>query len=509
PAAWDITTGDPSIFLAIAEGRKTGFNFTHPEVANKIVGNVSYYGTEPPHFHGTAVAGTAAGDTDNGLGLSSIGFNCRMYTLYGYNPVVQLDSLLNMGIRVFNMSFGNTSGELVEEEAMEDAYLRGAILIASAGNDPTALRSYPAAYDHVISVTSVGDQMNHDKVIGDPSTAHWHGSSVDLVAPGHDVVVPINSQSYAYGNGSSYAAPMVAGLVGLMLSVNPCLSPDDVELILKATALPVDNLPINAAYTGQLGAGLIQADAAVQMAQSYASALPTIPKLNPSFHHYITCDDDLDLNLHVSGTRNPLSTHHQWNLYEQSNTNQSIDQMAWWQVSPNGYNRDTLVFSTVLQPNTHYMVKRGVWDGCTPWFERRQYNIQAPSCFVQFGYALDAEPDANGCVTEYKVSGENLDLVDRVSFILVGATTRSYTDFSLPFRQPIAPYQDTQITATLHFHNGKTYTLTENIPTCDPLIPWRSAVEETLVSTAELSLYPNPVMGEEVQLQHPASAHLA
>ncbi|MEL6538479.1 MAG: S8 family peptidase, partial [Bacteroidota bacterium] len=299
---------------------------------------------------------------------------------------------------------------------------------------------------------------------------------------------------------------VVAGLVGLMLSVNPCLSAADVELILKTTALPVDNLPINAAYAGELGAGLIQAEAAVQMAASYVSAFPYQQRLNPSFNHYVACDENMDLRLHVSGFKNSLSTQHQWNLYEQSDTHSALETLSWWQISPNGYNRDTSVFQTALQPHTNYMVKRGVWDGCNPWTERRVYSINAPSCFEQYGYELVALPEANGCMGAYEVRGDSMHLIDRVNFTLQGATTRNYTDNAFPFYQPIDVYGDTQITAVIHFTNGKVYTLAKTIPACDSNLPWRAATEEVTEIATELTIYPNPATGETVQLRHASTA---
>ncbi|MEL6538118.1 MAG: S8 family serine peptidase, partial [Bacteroidota bacterium] len=204
--AWDITTGDPNVFLGICELKGSGIDLQHPEVKDKIVRHLDYWPNNLSNVHGTAVAALAAGDTDNGEGTAAIGFNTRMVTLLGFNPILQLDSMIEMGVRVFNFSFGSYTGRQVDQEAMTDAYLRGAILIAGAGNDYPAPRAYPAAYDHVISVTSVGPQMNHEKTVGDPTSTHWHGPSIDLVAPGYDLVIPKGGY-YGRGNGSSFAAP--------------------------------------------------------------------------------------------------------------------------------------------------------------------------------------------------------------------------------------------------------------------------------------------------------------
>ena len=504
PAAWDISQGNPNVFIGITEPRGSKFNTQHVDLDDKIVGHVDIW-PSGWNEHGTAVAVTAAGETNNGAGISSIGHDCRIYTMLGSNPMLSLHYLYGK-VRVVNMSWGADGYSQTEQDAMTEANLNGIVLVAAAGYREFG-HSYPAGYNHVISVTSIGDQMNHEKVIGDPSTTHHHGSDVDLVAPGYQVPVAWYS-GYALKDGNSFAAPMVSGLAGLILSVNPCLNANDVEYIMKQTAFQVDQLAINQPYVGKLGAGLIQAEAALIMAQGYTSANPYTPNLDPSFNHFITCDDNLDLHLSVSGKDNPLSTYHQFNLYEQSNTNTTIEDFAWWQVSPNGYNRDTATFNTILSPNTNYMVKRGVWDDCQPWKESRVYNISAPSCFVQFGYGLQPLYEPNGCVIDYEITGQNQHLISHVVFNISGPSPSSSTDYSAPFRAWVDPFRDNTITATIHFTNGKTYTVSNSIPRCDRLNPWRGTNEYLDLGEEEFSIYPNPSKGEVATITYPRTARM-
>jgi hypothetical protein len=88
-----------------------------------------------------------------------------------------------------------------------------------------------------------------------------------LCAPGYDVPLSTAPGFYSTGNGSSFAAPYVSGTVALMMAVNPCLSSDDIEFILKQTAFNLDAL--NPSYAGLLGAGRLDAAAAVNMAKNY------------------------------------------------------------------------------------------------------------------------------------------------------------------------------------------------------------------------------------------------
>lgn len=115
---------------------------------------------------------------------------------------------------------------------------------------------YPAAY-------------NHERVPVDADNTHQHNASVDICAPGYDVPLTGCPGSYFTSNGSSFAAPFVTGTVGLMLAENPCLTNIEIETILRQTAFNLDAL--NPQYTGMLGAGRLDAAAAVQLASGYSS----------------------------------------------------------------------------------------------------------------------------------------------------------------------------------------------------------------------------------------------
>ncbi|MBK9354223.1 MAG: S8 family serine peptidase [Bacteroidetes bacterium] len=75
---------------------------------------------------------------------------------------------------------------------------------------------------------------------------------------------PTATNLYKEENGTSFASPMVAGVAGLMLSVNPCLKPHEIESILKSTASNIYSIPENVQYAGQLGAGRVDAFEAVK-----------------------------------------------------------------------------------------------------------------------------------------------------------------------------------------------------------------------------------------------------
>jgi len=265
--AWDVTRGDSSIVIAITDGN---FHLNHEELAGKF----SYVSpnTSTDYSHGTAVAIAAAGNTDNATGKSSVGYNSSLQLrAMNYNEVLEASY---SGARVINMSW--SSGCVYNgyaQQVIDEAYANGAVLVASAGNGSTCGGAsnlvYPAAYNHVIAVSSVGPYDNHERYMGNAATTHQHNASVDICAPGYDVALSTAPGVYLTGNGTSFAAPMVSGTVALMLSANACLTAEQVEYILKNTAVNIDGM--NPQYIGMLGAGRLNAAAAVQMAATFST----------------------------------------------------------------------------------------------------------------------------------------------------------------------------------------------------------------------------------------------
>ena len=270
--AWDITIGSADISIAISD-----LNFdTHHEEMN---GKVTYYDSTNTsnQTHGTAVAILAAGNTNNLVGKSSIGYNSSLALYHmDYNDVLVASYA---GARIINLSW--TSGCLLNQygqDAINEAYENGSFIIAAAGNGSTCGGSenlvYPAAYDNVFAVTSIGPSDNHERTIGNSGTTHQHNLKVDLSAPGYDVAISSMNGFYSTGNGTSYAAPQVAGTVALMLANNPCLTNSEIEDILKSSAAKIDYL--NPSYSGKIGAGRLDAAAAVAMTKTINATISNV-----------------------------------------------------------------------------------------------------------------------------------------------------------------------------------------------------------------------------------------
>jgi len=279
--AWDVTKGSSAIKVAIVDNAVWA---DHPDLQNKIVlQHDSYYNTNssnPPASgdpfawsHGTHCSGLVAAESDNSIGVASIGYNTSIIAvksaangnpdgIYGY-PGIQWAA--NNGADVISMSWGGSGYSQTEQNTINTIHNMGIVLVGAAGNDNVSTAHYPSAYNHVISVAST----NSDDAKSDFSN---YGTTVDVCAPGGygipgpQGLLSTTYNSNTFGNydimaGTSMATPVVSGLCGLILSVNPALSPDEVEAILKSTADTIEY--INPDYIGQLGAGRINAFKAV------------------------------------------------------------------------------------------------------------------------------------------------------------------------------------------------------------------------------------------------------
>ena len=266
--AWTYTTGDSAINVAISD---QNYYVNHEE----LTGKVTYYDNTntATKTHGTAVATIAAGNTNNNVGLASIGYNSSL-SLFRMNYNDMLVASYN-GARVINLSW--TSGCTYNQYAqliIDEIYANGTFIVASAGNGTTCGGAnnlvYPAAYNHVFAVTSVGAQDNIERTIGNPNTRHQTNASVDICAPGHNVPLTAAPGWYINSSGTSFAAPYVTGTVALMLSANPNLTTNEIDSVLRISATNIDSL--NSAYIGKIGAGRLNSAEAVRIA--YEMGLP-------------------------------------------------------------------------------------------------------------------------------------------------------------------------------------------------------------------------------------------
>lgn len=211
--------------------------------------------------HGTHVAGIASARSNNGTGVASIGYSCKLMCVKstsssstitnGYDGVVYAAV---SGADVINMSWGGPTGGITAQNIIDYAVSQGCVLVAAAGNDNSSSVFYPAGLNDVISVaatTSTDARASFSN----------YGTWVDIAAPGNNIYSTTVSNTYGNKSGTSMASPMVAGLVGLMKSLNPFMPNNDLINCLLSTTDNIDAQ--NPSFIGQLGTGRIDAEAAM------------------------------------------------------------------------------------------------------------------------------------------------------------------------------------------------------------------------------------------------------
>lgn len=215
--------------------------------------------------HGTHCAGIASARTNNSIGIAAIGFSCRIIAVKATASAASPSSVTNgydgvvyavaAGADVISMSWGGTGSSTTAQNIITWASQQGAILVAAAGNSNVNTMHYPAAYTECIAVAATNS--NDTK-----ASFSNYGTWVDISAPGNNIYSTLPSNGYGNMSGTSMACPMVAGLCGLMLSLNPSLTAADIRNCLTTTATSI--AAQNPGYPGQLGSGRINANAAMQ-----------------------------------------------------------------------------------------------------------------------------------------------------------------------------------------------------------------------------------------------------
>jgi subtilisin family serine protease len=279
PEAWAITRGSPDIVIAVLDD---AVQLDHPDLAANLAGAGRDFRVEPPlatakprfaaDRHGTAVAGVAVARGDNALGVTGICPLCRLLPIAvdgtaSFGTAAALRYAIASGADVINISWGYSRARrsatddairaALEAAATHGRNGRGTLVVVSAANEPVDNCSGPtldlAALDSVLAV-SVAD--HHDEIGG-----AGYGPCLDLLAPAKPrqattIGVMTTDRTGIDGNtggdyhetfgGTSAAAPLVTGIAGLLLSLNPQLTRVELQRLLEHTADKVD--PMRAAY---------------------------------------------------------------------------------------------------------------------------------------------------------------------------------------------------------------------------------------------------------------------
>ncbi|MBX9769096.1 MAG: S8 family serine peptidase [Bdellovibrionales bacterium] len=317
-AAWDLTTGSPSVIIAIVD---SGISANHPDLKNRLWKNTAEivngvdddkngfiddtYGwdfvkndniPEDGSNHGTHVAGIIGAEGNNREGITGVNWNTRIMVLRTLdnngsgNTDTAVDAILYAvakGARVINASWGGYGKSQALQDAIQYATDHGVLLVAAAGNNHLDAESepfFPASYP-VAGIVSVGSSEGKGRL---SSFSNFGRFDVDVVAPGSAIYSTYGENSYERLSGTSMASPMVAGVAGLMLARDPSLSLVQLRNgLLNATVL-------QSGYRGYISTeGDISARLAVQQLNNSFQVWPA--------HATIALQQELALAIYPSG----------------------------------------------------------------------------------------------------------------------------------------------------------------------------------------------------------------
>ncbi len=300
PAAWDYTTGSSGVYVGVLD---SGVDVTHIDMSTRVNTTLSrdfvgddYSATEDPIGHGTKVAGIIGAQGNNEVGIAGVSWNATLVSLRvantaGYVNSVRACSAVDYAadtlrtadpdIRILNMSFSLSKVESSKDTtnnwdvfyAQAKAYgALGGLIVCAAGNkglntDNSSYTTYPACFTKDLGCIIAVGALNSSGSI--KSDSNYGSTSVDIFAPGENILTcypksrctakTCDSAShlangYHYMSQTSAAAPMVAGVAALMLSVNPNLTGAQIKEILIFEAAYSSGLDGKCVSDGKLDA---------------------------------------------------------------------------------------------------------------------------------------------------------------------------------------------------------------------------------------------------------------
>lgn len=333
--AWEITDGSDEIVIGVID---TGIDFFHPDLRNKLyinpledINNNGFYDEGDndgidndgngfvddvfgwdftdrngfpfdssggdylnwdnypldEHGHGTYVSGIIGAQVNNISGIAGVMPKGRIMNLRAFDPsgygeeddvAAAVLYAVEAGVDVLNMSFGDNAFSYILKDVVEYAYSQGVVMIASSGNSGSSAPHYPSGYSQVICV---GSSTQNNYVYGGSN----YGSTLDLVAPGLNILTTSLNGEYTNISGTSAAAPFVSAAAGLLLSMDD-FSPDEIRQILKSTSLDI----LEEGWDEKSGAGKLDLLKALQV------AAPSVIKFNHPLQDFATMEESININ---------------------------------------------------------------------------------------------------------------------------------------------------------------------------------------------------------------------
>ena len=313
--AWDTTTGAPGTVVAVVD---EGVDVSHPDLKGNIWVNTdevpgngldddrngyvddvhgydfanddpSIYDAADGDDHGTHVAGTIAAQGNNGIGVTGVNWRGSIMVLkfMGANggnasdAVEALNYAVANGAAISNNSWGGSGSSLTLQQAISRAYSSGHLFVAAArnsGSNNDATPSYPASYGNanIISVAATDDR---DALA---SFSNFGGSTVDLAAPGVNILSTLPGNRYGSYSGTSMATPHVAGVAALLKSRDGTLDDAQVKARLLNSVDKKANLDGKVLTGGRLNAASALGQAPTQTTEQPDTSAPTVGGVRPA-----------------------------------------------------------------------------------------------------------------------------------------------------------------------------------------------------------------------------------
>ena len=242
-SAWNLTTGSPNVIVGVID---SGIEGTHPDLMNRI--NTELSRSFSPDYsdplvdiigHGTSVAGIIGAEGNNSMGVVGVCWDVRLVSLRVDNAKGKFDSgavvdaieyAEENGIPILNYSGGGNSVNNTMKVAISEY---SGLFVCAAGNeyaDNDSVGHYPSNYD-LDNIIAVGASTSSDRK---RSTSNYGAETVDIFAPGQGIVTTKIGGSYGSRNGTSMAAPHVAGVAALLLSKYPNMTTAEIKNAIMA-----------------------------------------------------------------------------------------------------------------------------------------------------------------------------------------------------------------------------------------------------------------------------------
>ncbi len=282
PTAWDTTTGSASVVVADID---TGIDYNHPDLKANVWPDKGWnFITNSPdpyddNGHGTHTAGTIGAVGNNGIGVVGVNWNVEIMALkflnrsgsgYTSDAIAALEYAVDKGVKVSNNSWGASGFDKPLCDAIASVADRH-LFIAAAGNSSADVDStdFSPAVCPSANVITVAATDRYDALA---YFSNYGATTVDLAAPGVSILSTYPRNRYAYMDGTSMAAPHVAGVAALLWSVNPNLS------VAQVKSAILDNVDKVGGLSGKvLTGGRLNAAAAVGSVAPPPSGTPAAP----------------------------------------------------------------------------------------------------------------------------------------------------------------------------------------------------------------------------------------